>query len=234
MKDYKKNWIYTLVFMGVLVMILASCEKEDNNNDNNQTPTLKIPELTTSGVSNITKNSASCGGNIISDGGAIVTIQGVCWSTSNTPTIADNKTTDSTGTNIFTSNLVEITHKTTYYVCAYATNSVGTAYGSQLSFTTDEHITHIFENPEYSISYVKLNQNFPNPFNCTTTITYEIKETGYVQIDIFNFNGQFINSLVNQNKNAGQYSVAWNGVTNLGNPVSSGLYYYMLKVNGKT
>ena len=106
MKDYKRIWIYTLALMGVLVMILASCEKEDgNSDDNNQPPTLKIPELTTSGVSNITMTTATCGGNVTSDGGASVTVRGVCWSISANPTIADSHTSDGTGTGSFTSSI---------------------------------------------------------------------------------------------------------------------------------
>ena len=95
------------------------------------------PTVTTSSVSNITRNSAVCGGNVTSDGGAIVTIRGVCWSTSQNPTISDNKTINGSGTGSFTSNITGLTGSTTYYVRAYATNSRGTAYGSQTSFTTE-------------------------------------------------------------------------------------------------
>lgn len=97
-----------------------------------------IPELTTVLVTDITINSAISGGNIISDGGEAITEKGVCWSTQTNPTIADSKTSDGDGAANFTSNLVGLTEGTTYYVRAYATNNVGTAYGNELSFTTNQ------------------------------------------------------------------------------------------------
>ena len=115
-------------------------------------------------------------------------------------------------------------------VQAVDNNFAGSIFGDEGTFTIGT--TGIEEN-DIPDNFFTLS-NYPNPFNHSTTITFEMKETGYVQIDIFNFNGQFVNSLVNHNKNAGQYSVVWNGITNLGNPVSPGLYYYLLKVNGKT
>ena len=98
--------------------------------------TTSIPTINTEMVFNIGTTSATCGGNVTNDGGATVTARGVCWSTSLNPTIADSHTTDSTGTGTFTSSITGLTPNTTYYVRAYATNSVGTAYGEQRSFTT--------------------------------------------------------------------------------------------------
>jgi hypothetical protein len=98
------------------------------------TPTL--PTVTTNTVSNIVATTATCGGNVTSDGGATVTARGVCWSTSHNPTISNSKTSNGTGTGSFTSSITGLTANTTYYVRAYATNSVGTAYGAEKSFTT--------------------------------------------------------------------------------------------------
>lgn len=96
-----------------------------------------LPTLTTTAVSSITQTTASSGGNISNDGGAAITGRGVCWSTSVNPTIAlSTKTTDGTGIGAFTSNITGLTANATYYVRAYATNSVGTAYGNEISFTT--------------------------------------------------------------------------------------------------
>lgn len=94
------------------------------------------PIITTITVTNITTNSATGGGNVTSEGGSLVTERGVCWSTSQNPTIADNKTSDGTGTGSFTSSITGLSPNTIYYVRAYATNSSGTNYGDQLSFTT--------------------------------------------------------------------------------------------------
>ena len=95
-----------------------------------------LPAITTSSVSLITGTTATSGGIVTSDGGATVTARGVCWSTSENPTIADNNTTNGSGTGAFTSSITGLTTGTTYYVRAYATNSRGTSYGSQISFNT--------------------------------------------------------------------------------------------------
>ena len=92
--------------------------------------------LTTTEVTFITFNSALSGGDITSDGGATVTAYGVCWSVSQNPTIDDSHTTDGAGIGSFTSDMNCLSYATTYYVRAYATNSVGTVYGDQQSFTT--------------------------------------------------------------------------------------------------
>ncbi|MFC2157746.1 SBBP repeat-containing protein [Acidobacteriota bacterium] len=94
------------------------------------------PTVTTAAVSNITTTSASSGGNVTSSGGTPVTSRGVCWSTSVNPTTADSKTSDGTGTGTFTSSITGLSPGITYYVRAYATNSGGTSYGNEVSFTT--------------------------------------------------------------------------------------------------
>jgi len=73
---------------------------------------------------------------VSSDGGAAVTVRGVCWSTSVNPTTSNSKTTNGSGTGSFTSSITGLSQGTTYHVRAYATNSVGTSYGSDRSFTT--------------------------------------------------------------------------------------------------
>ena len=115
-------------------LILFSCS---NNEEENNTPNVSIPVLTTNAISNINLVSASSGGNITTDGGANITARGVIWSTLPNPTISlTTKTTDGVGIGIFTSNITSLTPNTTYYVRAYATNSAGTAYGNEISFIT--------------------------------------------------------------------------------------------------
>jgi uncharacterized protein (TIGR02145 family) len=99
--------------------------------------TFTLPTVTTNAVSAITSTTATSGGNVISDGGAPVTARGVCWNTATGPSISNSKTTDASGTGSFASSLTGLTANTTYYVRAYATNSVGTAYGDELTFTTN-------------------------------------------------------------------------------------------------
>ena len=91
---------------------------------------------TTAATTNITLTTATSGGEITSNGGADVTARGVCWSTTANPTTADAKTSDATGTGSFTSSLTNLLPGTTYHVRAYAINSVGTAYGADVTFTT--------------------------------------------------------------------------------------------------
>ena len=95
-----------------------------------------LPTITTSQSSAITSNSATSGGNISKDGGSVITARGVCWGTSQIPTISNSKTSDGTGTGSFTSYITGLLPGTTYYIRAYATNSIGTSYGSQIASTT--------------------------------------------------------------------------------------------------
>ena len=94
------------------------------------------PTVATTAVSSVTHNSAQSGGNVTSNGGADVTERGVCWSTFLSPTIHDSKTSDGTGTGTFVSSITDLYPGTDYYVRAYATNSAGTSYGSELTFST--------------------------------------------------------------------------------------------------
>jgi len=100
------------------------------------TTSTTTPVVTTSSVTEITQTTATCGGNVTSNGGATVTARGVCWSTTQNPTINNSHTTNGSGTGSFTSNISGLTANTTYYVRAYATNSNGTGYGEQKTFTT--------------------------------------------------------------------------------------------------
>jgi uncharacterized protein (TIGR02145 family) len=94
------------------------------------------PTLTTTKISDITTINASSGGNITSDGGASIIARGVVWSTSSNPDISlSTKTTDGTGTGNFTSAITGLKYGKTYFTRAYATNSVGTNYGNEVSFT---------------------------------------------------------------------------------------------------
>ncbi|GAA4300190.1 pectinesterase family protein [Nibribacter koreensis] len=99
---------------------------------------LVVPTVTTAAVANVLVKSAEIGGNVTAWGGADVTARGVVWNTTGTPTLTDNKTTDGTGLGSFKSFMYGLAEKTSYHVRAYATNSVGTAYGPEVTFTTQE------------------------------------------------------------------------------------------------
>ncbi|MDP4711128.1 MAG: SUMF1/EgtB/PvdO family nonheme iron enzyme, partial [Saprospiraceae bacterium] len=95
-----------------------------------------LPEVETSLVSDLTNSTALAGGNVLSDGGAAVVARGVVWGTSEAPTLEDNSSDEGGGTGSFSSNISGLLPFTTYYIRAYATNSVGTAYGQTVTVTT--------------------------------------------------------------------------------------------------
>src|ERR1035437_34492 len=95
-----------------------------------------VPTLTTAAITVITGNSATGGGNVTVAGGADVTARGVCFGKNHNPTVSDSKTANGTGTGAFISALSGLKGHTVYYVRAYATNSAGTGYGPEVSFTT--------------------------------------------------------------------------------------------------
>ncbi|MCX6234148.1 MAG: M6 family metalloprotease domain-containing protein [Bacteroidetes bacterium] len=142
------------------------------------------PTVTTNNVMNISQTNAVSGGNVIEDGGFIVTERGVCWSTSSNPTIYDNHTIDEAQTGEFLSNISGLTKGTIYFLRAYATNSVGTAYGNKVKFAS-----------------------LLSPDECGNTITYEGKTYNTIQIGIQcwfkeNLNiGTQIDTKINQTNN---------------------------------
>jgi len=97
------------------------------------------PTVTTQAVTRTGTTTATGNGNITDLGDPNPTQHGVCWNTTGTPTTADNKTEEGAAgaTGAFTSSMTGLSPGTTYYVRAYATNDVGTEYGSQVSFTTN-------------------------------------------------------------------------------------------------
>ncbi|MCR5550511.1 MAG: fibrobacter succinogenes major paralogous domain-containing protein [Bacteroidales bacterium] len=97
---------------------------------------VQLPMVITRNASNVTRFSATLNGTVTADGGAAVTARGVCWSTNPSPTTDGLHTNDGSGTGTFTSSMTGLTPNTTYYVRAYATNSVGTAYGTEVMLTT--------------------------------------------------------------------------------------------------
>ena len=92
--------------------------------------------VTTAAASAISAISATAGGNVTSDGGSSITARGVCWGIASGPTISASHTVDGSGTGTFSSSLTGLTDNTLFYYRAYATNSTGTVYGNELTFTT--------------------------------------------------------------------------------------------------
>ncbi len=84
------------------------------------------------------------------------------------------------------------------------------------------------EDPNVPVVATELHGNYPNPFNPETTISYSVKESSPVTIEIYNVKGQIVKTLVNENKASGNYSVVWNGRDNNQQAVSSGVYFYKM------
>ncbi len=136
LKSGIRYWVNAIIIFGVLIFDIVGCTPRANPPE--------IPTLATTNVESITSSSAIIGGNIITDGGATITFRGVCWSISHNPTTSDSKTSEATGTGVFSSYIIGLKANSTYYVRAYATNSAGTAYGNELLFkTTDLTVNEI-------------------------------------------------------------------------------------------
>ena len=102
--------------------------------------TIYLPTVTIGTVSNVSYTTATISGSVTNDGGADVTERGICWATTSNPTISKYKQSSGSGTGSFSVSLSNLNEGTTYYVRAYAINSVGTAYGEQISFETNSYI----------------------------------------------------------------------------------------------
>jgi uncharacterized protein (TIGR02145 family) len=117
------SFLFLICLIGVMAMF-QGCKKAT------------VPVLSTAEISAVTLTTATSGGDITSDGGEDVIARGVCWNTTGDPSITDSKTSDGKGTDSFSSSMTGLQKGSVYYVSAYATNSVGTAYGEPVIFST--------------------------------------------------------------------------------------------------
>jgi uncharacterized protein (TIGR02145 family) len=172
--------------------------------------TTLVPTLTTTAVTNITTTSADCGGNIASDGGADITARGVCWDTKANPTILNNKTNDGTGTGSFVSVLTGLSDGTIYYVRSYATNSAGTAYGTQVLFTTGSNAVtdidgNLYETAIYDGKVWMVNNLKVKKYNNGDAIPNVSDKTEWSNL----LSGAFA-AYNNENNNATSYGMLYN------------------------
>jgi streptogramin lyase len=123
----EKRKYLSLVFLSIL--ILSSCSR------NGSPAPATIPVLTTLAVNNIMDTSATSGGMITSDGGAVITARGIQWDTT-AAFSGPKEVLSGTGNGSFTANLTSLIPGTNWYVRAFATNTVGTAYGNTVQFTS--------------------------------------------------------------------------------------------------
>lgn len=135
------------------------------------TTKVALPTLTTTAITEITGSSATSGGNVTDAGGADVTARGICYATHENPTTADTITVNGDGTGEFTSGLTNLVGNTTYYVRAYATNSAGTGYGQEISFTTPVDIPRITTTAVSEITKTTAKTGGNVTFDCGAEIT---------------------------------------------------------------
>ncbi len=153
--------------------------------------------------------------------------------------VLDTSATQSTLNNYWTSfdtlfSIPVLTHEIKFVL-------MGTRNGGQ---DNDSYFDNLFLrvlkdiNCEYSTSTLndkinfaeqfQLKENYPNPFNLSTNIVYYLNENSYIEIIIYDINGIKIKRLISDNQNSGSYSIKWDGINYLGNPVSSGVYFYTM------
>lgn len=145
------------------------------------------------------------------------------------------------------SGTVEPSESQTIYLTCDATQLPVGDYEGNIEITSndpDEAVVNVTVQFEVSpgqgidgevITFSQLLGNFPNPFTNSTKINYSIaKSNSDVLVEIFNIKGQLVKTLVNETAEFGVYQKTWDGKNNYSNPVSAGIYFYQLKVNGVT
>lgn len=135
---YIINIKYIFAFIS-LVLILISCKKSRG-------PYALVPTVTTTKPHSITPTSANTGGYVLGNGGASVYYSGICYSSHKIPTISDSVRAKNVGRGVFHNVVTGLKTDSTYYVRAYAINSVGVAYGEEYSFKTVPSVFSIGQN----------------------------------------------------------------------------------------
>ena len=142
-----------------------------------------LANVITSAITDTTHTTVNVIGNVINDGGSTVTDRGICYSTHSNPSISDNIVSEGSGLGSFSVTLENLSAGTTYYVCAYAINEIGTSYGEIKSFTTKS-----YTKPEVTTVSVKLVDNTSAYFIgiITNTGDPEYTERGFIYATIQN------------------------------------------------
>lgn len=140
-----------LLAVVIVVLTVAACKKK--NKEDAQTVYITKEEsyagISTLPVDSINGSVAISGGICSSEGSSAVTAVGICWDTKPGPTTLRSRTWEGAGTGQFRSVMNNLQPSTTYYVRAYATNALGTAYGNEMSFKTPTGWTFV-SNPNLS------------------------------------------------------------------------------------
>jgi hypothetical protein len=187
-----------------------------------------LATITTNAITNIQTTAATCGGNVTSDGGAALTTRGVCWSTSQNPTISNPSTNDGYETGAFTSYITGLKNHTRYYVRAYATNINGTAYGNQVSFTTLRTWPKAEDMSDTIVSVVESGtlKLYPNPVRSTLTIEFDLSESSNVNLSVYNVYGIKMYAEQINDQPSGDHNLQLNTSS-----FSEGMYVVLLTTN---
>lgn len=126
---YRKYSLPLIIGFVVILSTFFSCEEDEY-------PIPKSATIETTEITSITGSSAISGGQIISDGGQVISTKGICWDTITDPTIGVARVLDDSDSNIFVNEITGLKGNTTYFVRAFATNNGGISYGENRAFTT--------------------------------------------------------------------------------------------------
>jgi uncharacterized protein (TIGR02145 family) len=133
-KTFNSSKIWLTGVTLALLFTVFGCKKEDKG---------ELATITTTAVTEVRATTASSGGLITANGGTTITARGVCWSTNPSPTVADGHSTEGNGMGGYSSQITGLSPTTSYFVRAYATNSAGTNYGNEFTFSTTDGLPTI-------------------------------------------------------------------------------------------
>jgi len=168
------------IFIAILSILVFSCQKEASTGNGTNPINKELPKLTTASVVNISTTTATSGGTIISNGNDSITAKGLCWATTPTPTLANFNKSDNGSNLAFNVTIEGLLKNKTYYVRAFATNSIGTAYGNEISFTTDS-INHVYVTGSSAGRCTYWKDGIPTPFTNTGTFNYSQANSIFVE-----------------------------------------------------
>jgi hypothetical protein len=97
-------------------------------------------------------------------------------------------------------------------------------------YITPSELNFIKKNEDHIPTDGQMIKNYPNPFKSATTIQFDIPNQGQVNLIVYDLSGNHVKTLVNETRNAGNYSIDWDGKDESGNKMSTGTYYYVLKI----
>lgn len=180
----------------ITTILFFSCSTNENpsieeeiieDNEGEMEEVIELPSINTVVITEITDSDAKSGGISVDNGGGTVTQKGVCWSTEENPTLENYFTIDGDGDEDFTSSLENLEGSTTYYIRAYVTNEMGTSYGEELNFTTEETPVVVFDGNIELTSQAEVDEFGENGYTIVTgsfsIVTKDLNITDITNID---------------------------------------------------